>query len=170
MEVGYNPRFRPDMDRLVKGLKVILGETTVLSSASGSKKSEANSPSVQPGSRYDLRGAQFAGGFAETVKGDQVGGVINNSPAQMPVSVPQTPAPFTEKLGNGVTLDMVHIQKGDFMMGSPENEAGRYSDEVPQHRVHVPAFYMGKYPVNPGPMAGSYPVAEGGKRSGVWSL
>ncbi|NEQ49551.1 MAG: pentapeptide repeat-containing protein [Leptolyngbya sp. SIO3F4] len=28
--------------------------------------------------KYDLRGAQFAGGFAETVQGDQVGGTINN--------------------------------------------------------------------------------------------
>ncbi|NEQ46592.1 MAG: hypothetical protein F6K00_24830 [Leptolyngbya sp. SIOISBB] len=30
------------------------------------------------GSKYDMRGAQFAGGFAETVQGDQYGGVINN--------------------------------------------------------------------------------------------
>ncbi|MBT9311667.1 pentapeptide repeat-containing protein [Leptothoe kymatousa] len=28
--------------------------------------------------KYDLRGAQFAGGFAETVQGDQGGGTINN--------------------------------------------------------------------------------------------
>lgn len=28
--------------------------------------------------KYDLRGAQFAGGMAETVQGDQVGGTINN--------------------------------------------------------------------------------------------
>lgn len=30
------------------------------------------------GSKYDMRGAQFAGGFAETVQGNQVGGIINN--------------------------------------------------------------------------------------------
>lgn len=28
--------------------------------------------------RYDLRGAQFAGGFAETVQGNQVGGAVQN--------------------------------------------------------------------------------------------
>ncbi|TVQ06525.1 MAG: hypothetical protein EA368_16830 [Leptolyngbya sp. DLM2.Bin27] len=28
--------------------------------------------------RYDLRGAQFAGGFAETVQGDQIGGRVQN--------------------------------------------------------------------------------------------
>ena len=32
-------------------------------------------------------------------------------------------------------------------MGSPEDEEGRYADEGPKHRVIVPAFFMGKYPV-----------------------
>ncbi|MEM9136500.1 MAG: pentapeptide repeat-containing protein [Cyanobacteria bacterium P01_F01_bin.42] len=35
-------------------------------------------------SKYDMRGAQFAGGFAETVQGDQVGGTINNQAAETP--------------------------------------------------------------------------------------
>ena len=52
---------------------------------------------------------------------------------------------FTEDLGNGVTLEMVEIPGGTFIMGSPENEAGRDSDEGPQHQVTVPAFFMGKY-------------------------
>ena len=34
--------------------------------------------------KYDLRGAQFAGGFAETVQGDQIGGTINNASAETP--------------------------------------------------------------------------------------
>ncbi|MEM0979518.1 MAG: NACHT domain-containing NTPase [Cyanobacteria bacterium P01_H01_bin.58] len=33
----------------------------------------------QPRPTYDFRGAQFAGGFAETVQGKQVGGIINNA-------------------------------------------------------------------------------------------
>ncbi|MFN9401072.1 MAG: formylglycine-generating enzyme family protein, partial [Dolichospermum sp.] len=32
-----------------------------------------------------------------------------------------------------------------FIMGSPENEAERNSDEGPQHQVTVPSFFMGKY-------------------------
>ena len=31
------------------------------------------------------------------------------------------------------------------MMGSPENEIGRYDRESPQHQVSVPSFFMGKY-------------------------
>jgi len=53
----------------------------------------------------------------------------------------------TEDLGNGVTLEMVYIPKGTFMMGSPETEKQRSNDESPQHKVTVPTFFMGKYPV-----------------------
>ena len=35
------------------------------------------------GPKYNLQGAQFAGGFAETVQGDQIGGVINNYGANL---------------------------------------------------------------------------------------
>ncbi|MHC5610810.1 MAG: SUMF1/EgtB/PvdO family nonheme iron enzyme [Nostoc sp.] len=54
---------------------------------------------------------------------------------------------FEENLGNGVTLEMVQIPGGTFMMGSPEREAQRYEDESPLHQVTVPNFFMGKYAV-----------------------
>jgi formylglycine-generating enzyme required for sulfatase activity len=42
---------------------------------------------------------------------------------------------------------MVLVPGGSFLMGSPENELDRASDEGPQHRVTVPNFYIGKYEV-----------------------
>ncbi|MDZ8224658.1 MULTISPECIES: SUMF1/EgtB/PvdO family nonheme iron enzyme [unclassified Nostoc] len=54
---------------------------------------------------------------------------------------------FEEDLGNGVTLEMMQIPGGTFMMGSPEEEAGRYPNESPQHQVKVPGFFMGKYEI-----------------------
>ncbi|WP_287527062.1 bifunctional serine/threonine-protein kinase/formylglycine-generating enzyme family protein [Okeania sp. SIO2C2] len=54
---------------------------------------------------------------------------------------------ITENLGNGVTLEMVKIPAGRFLMGSPETETGRENNEGPQHYVDVPEFFMGKYPV-----------------------
>ncbi len=55
---------------------------------------------------------------------------------------------FKEDLGNRVTLDMVYIPGGSFLMGSPETEEGRYeNEESPQHEVTVQLFFMGKYPV-----------------------
>ena len=54
---------------------------------------------------------------------------------------------FEENLGNGVTLEMVQIPGGTFMMGSPEGEAERDQEESPQHQVKVSAFFMGKYEI-----------------------
>ncbi|WP_246605459.1 SUMF1/EgtB/PvdO family nonheme iron enzyme [Sphaerospermopsis torques-reginae] len=54
---------------------------------------------------------------------------------------------FTEKLSNNVTLDMVYIPGGTFLMGSPKDELGRYNSESPQHQVTVQPFWMGIYPV-----------------------
>jgi formylglycine-generating enzyme required for sulfatase activity len=54
---------------------------------------------------------------------------------------------MTENIGNGVSLEMVKIPGGRFLMGSPETEAERDNDEGPQHYVNVPEFFMGKYTV-----------------------
>ncbi len=51
---------------------------------------------------------------------------------------------FQEDLGDGVSMTMVKIPAGKFMMGSPENEKYRDSDESPQHSVTVPEFYLGQ--------------------------
>ena len=54
---------------------------------------------------------------------------------------------FQENLGNGADLDMVSIPAGEFVMGSPENELGRDSDEGPQRTVSIPSFFMGRFPI-----------------------
>ena len=54
---------------------------------------------------------------------------------------------FKEDLGNGVILEMVSIPAGEFEMGSPSGEKGRAQDEGPQHKVSVPAFFMGRFVV-----------------------
>ena len=54
---------------------------------------------------------------------------------------------FDEVLIEGLTLQMMQIPGGRFMMGSPEDELQRNSWEGPQHEVTVPFFYMGKYPI-----------------------
>jgi formylglycine-generating enzyme required for sulfatase activity len=54
---------------------------------------------------------------------------------------------FREDLGNGVTLDMVEIPAGQFVMGSSRSETGRYDSEGPQRTVSVPQFFMGRFQV-----------------------
>ena len=52
-----------------------------------------------------------------------------------------------EELGIGVSLELMEIPGGKFLMGSPETELDRFEYESPQHPVTVPSFFMGKYPI-----------------------
>ncbi|WP_250565834.1 caspase, EACC1-associated type [Adonisia turfae] len=54
---------------------------------------------------------------------------------------------FAEDLGNDITLEMVHIPSGTFMMGAAEGEPGASGYEYPQHKVTVPEFWMGKFAI-----------------------
>lgn len=54
---------------------------------------------------------------------------------------------YREDLGNGVHLDLIRIPGDRFWIGSSENELGRSVSEGPRHKVQVPDFYMGRYPV-----------------------
>jgi formylglycine-generating enzyme required for sulfatase activity len=49
---------------------------------------------------------------------------------------------------NSIGMKLARIPKGAFMMGSPESEEGRYSDEGPQHSVTISKdYYLGAYEV-----------------------
>jgi len=43
--------------------------------------------------------------------------------------------------------EMIRIEGGTFVMGSPANEQGRTTSEGPQHQVTVGSFYIAKFPV-----------------------
>ena len=47
-------------------------------------------------------------------------------------------------VAEGVVIDVVYIPGGTFMLGSPENEPFRRSDESPQRKVTVSPFFMGE--------------------------
>jgi formylglycine-generating enzyme required for sulfatase activity len=54
---------------------------------------------------------------------------------------------YEEDLGGGVKLAMVAIPGGQFVMGSPSNEASRNEDEGPQRSVTVAPFFLGQFEV-----------------------
>ena len=54
---------------------------------------------------------------------------------------------ITVDLGKDVTIDLVGIPGGKYLMGSPDNEPERSNEESPQHPVIIRPFLMGKYPV-----------------------
>jgi len=50
---------------------------------------------------------------------------------------------YTESIpGTDVSLKMIPIPAGEFMIGSPESEANRDPDEGPQKKVKIDAFWM----------------------------
>ena len=58
---------------------------------------------------------------------------------------------FRDRLpSGGVGPEMVALPEGQFMMGSPESEEGRDSDEGPQHQVILSAFAIERYEVTVG--------------------
>jgi formylglycine-generating enzyme required for sulfatase activity len=70
-----------------------------------------------------------------------------STPRPTPRATPRaaaTPAPARR---TAPQIEMVSIPAGTFMMGSPDSEQGRSSDEDPRHRVTVQSFYIGKYEV-----------------------
>jgi formylglycine-generating enzyme len=53
--------------------------------------------------------------------------------------------PYTETIpGTDVTFEMLPVAGGEFLMGSPQSEAGRTSDEGPPVLVRIPPYWIGK--------------------------
>jgi formylglycine-generating enzyme required for sulfatase activity/uncharacterized caspase-like protein len=84
----------------------------------------------------------------DVVSVDTKGQEINRQPKQAQY--------FAEDLGNGVTLEMVYIPGGTFIMGTEDEEIERlvqnfnsdwFRKEKPQHQVTVQPFSMGKFQV-----------------------
>ncbi|MBD2346207.1 formylglycine-generating enzyme family protein [Anabaena subtropica FACHB-260] len=73
--------------------------------------------------------------------------VVVNSQGNTADRAQRTAQYFIENLGNGVTLEMVAIPSGSFMMGSPGQEQRRNLFESPQRQVNLSGFFMGKYEV-----------------------
>jgi len=75
----------------------------------------------------------------ETVTVNSTGQITKRSQSQGQV--------FTETIAKDITLEMMAIPGGSFVMGSPNTETRRYQYEGPQHPVNVSPFFLGKYQV-----------------------
>jgi eukaryotic-like serine/threonine-protein kinase len=115
---------------------LLFGGTGVVGSVVLSQLLKNSSTSVT-GSTPQLTKIQFT-----SVKLDSYGKIVDRPVGQAEI--------FTEDLGNGISLKMVKIPAGKFMMGSSANEEKRYGNEGPQHQVEVPEFYLGQTLVTQG--------------------
>ncbi|MCL2928267.1 MAG: SUMF1/EgtB/PvdO family nonheme iron enzyme [Trichodesmium sp. MAG_R01] len=111
----------------------VLEGSNIQTSLQSQRKLEPNSQ-IKTKSQAKITIHTFA-----TPKVNRKGEIISHSEGEAEVMI--------ENLGNGVTLEMVRIPGGRFLMGSRETEAERSDNEGPQHHVDVPEFWMGKYVV-----------------------
>ncbi len=88
-------------------------------------------PSAQANTVFALETIQFA-----TVKLDNQGKVIARPK--------KTAQIYKEDLGSGISLTMVKIPAGSFLMGSPIGEKNSQANEKPQHKVNLKSFYLGQ--------------------------
>jgi formylglycine-generating enzyme required for sulfatase activity len=93
-----------------------------------------NPDSVKPLQKLELLSFNF-----EVVGVNEKGEQINKESKQSQY--------FSQDLDNDITLEMVAIPEGTFLMGSPQDEKDSYDDERPQHEVNVRPFFMGKYSI-----------------------
>ena len=96
-------------------------------------------------------GISLGGAVDEDALGDNLAlaeaireNIIANSPEKSEEEMKEYTATIPK---TGVKFEMVPIPGGEFMMGSPEDEAGREESEGPQHKVKVSPFWMGKFEV-----------------------
>ena len=79
--------------------------------------------------------------------------VLESAEATLTHAVDQAPFSGSKPAGDWSELaeEWVRVEPGSFVMGSPETEAGRDTDESPQHDVTITAgFDLGKYTVTRG--------------------
>ncbi|MEO0770380.1 MAG: SUMF1/EgtB/PvdO family nonheme iron enzyme [Cyanobacteria bacterium J06649_4] len=148
-QVGYDPRFHTDMDRLIKGLQALMrvaeatpssqSESAVIQEADATTKpvAKAVKEALTEDSPVEPAKPSVPTFSFEVVKVDAKGKETQRE---------QRRAEYRrEDLGQGVTLDMVAIPGGIFQMGSADGQ--EYDSERPQHKVTVKPFWMGKYAV-----------------------
>jgi formylglycine-generating enzyme required for sulfatase activity len=55
--------------------------------------------------------------------------------------------PLLLTLAGNVTLELLHIPAGEFLMGSDKAQDSQASnDEIPQHKIYLSDYYIAKYP------------------------
>jgi formylglycine-generating enzyme required for sulfatase activity/uncharacterized caspase-like protein len=110
------------------------------SASSGISKSPSPKPTMSKSPQPELIRIETPAGVTledfefKTVKLSDTGKIIQPNTLQG--------KQFTQMIVGDISLKMVSIPAGIFMMGSPSNELQRQADEGPEHQVSIAAFFM----------------------------
>lgn len=78
------------------------------------------------------------------------------------------PNRHTPRYTNTIGMKLIRIPAGEFMMGSPPSEEGRFPWEGPVHKVYLDAFYIGEKEVTVGQWRGF--IEDTSYKWDKWSL
>lgn len=143
-EISDN-RFRSDVDRLIQALEKIVNVQPSPQRTASSTSSDSTNPKTEAKGRSHKSSNRFAIGtgivallFGATALYNDL---LSNTAETTPIADQKVDArlPFEP--------EMVSIPAGKFMMGSPESEKDRHSDEGPQHKVTIEAFEMSRFEI-----------------------
>jgi formylglycine-generating enzyme required for sulfatase activity len=138
--------FHRDMDVLIKGIETLIERFIEAESTQPQSPVGWAPPTTQPQPQPTNPKSKIQN-KKSSLPTFEFEVVTVNALGQITEKITKTAEYHTMDLGNGVTLDVVKIPAGQFLMGSPDNEERRYEYEDPQHRVTIPEFWLGKYPV-----------------------
>ena len=143
-------------DRFDAGTMVIRGGSW---RSSAEECRSASRRGAEPGDRINTVGFRLCLTDANTAssqksKEGQGDGVVR-------VSAPKVGDVFSLALPGGATMEFCWCPPGEFMMGSPSDEKGRFSNEQAPHLVVITnGFWMGKYEVTCAQWSSVFPNGE----------
>ena len=118
----------------------------------------AKDPEVRPWDGTAVVEALRSGVLTPNLRGERIGdkGKMQEGSA-IPLPLPPAPSPLSPtpslagllvELAPGVTLELVRVPAGEFLIGSDKaQDRDAQGDELPQHRLYLPEYLIGKYPV-----------------------
>ncbi len=116
---------------------------SVISEFSNIKLINSETPTIKVTTPFNLTSTSsqsYSGIFNfQTIKINTEGKIIKHKNRQTKY--------ISYKLGDEVEIDFVCIPSGRLLMGTPQHEKYRKTNEGPQHWVDIPSFWMSKYPV-----------------------
>ena len=140
---------KPDASKMYMVLNLAPGQPKAM--PPGKQLSQVNRDLVR---QWILEGAEWpatAASSGASPKKDEkatITALRTKIEARLKEKSPADMQPYTAAIPNAdVSFEMVPIQGGSFVMGTPEAEAGRRKDEGPQRTVKVDPFWMGKHEV-----------------------
>ena len=104
-------------------------------------------------------GVAAGGGLVLLLSNRSPGSVPAPTETSPPTDTPATPVTFTPQaaaistnravlsLAQGVTLELVRVPAGEFLMGSADSDTQASSDEKPQSKLALDEYWIGKYDV-----------------------